>query len=414
MRSILVIINPIAGVRPKDEIPSLVHKILPKEEGFDVEIRFTERAGHASEMAHEAVEKGIDTVVAIGGDGTINETGRSLIGSAVKFGIVPMGSGNGLARHIQVPLDTQKALECIRDGYYERVDYGTVNDHIFFCTAGVGFDAEVSAKFAEAGTRGPVTYVRSFMQLVGDYKPSTYIIHTDDGRVKEKAVLIAIGNASQWGNNAFITPQASMTDGLFDVTLIKPLPFVDIPKMTLQLFTRELDKNPHTMTFRSSHLRIFMPHASAVHVDGEPMQMEGIIDIQMHPKQLNIICPEHPESSVFEPIRYAFEDIHYSILGNIKKGVKQIEEFNKPMLQALEEFNRPVLQAAEQLTKPLAKTAEQLSKPLAKTAEQIAKPMSKAAESLQLSLFKRKNAKNSRKASIIEPDDPNDEPMQEP
>lgn len=414
MRSILVIINPIAGVRPKDEIPALVHKILPESEGFDVEIRFTERAGHASEMAKEAVEKGIDTVVAIGGDGTINETGRSLIGSDVKFGIVPMGSGNGLARHIQVPLDIHKALECIRDGYYERVDYGTVNDHIFFCTAGVGFDAEVSAKFAEAGTRGPITYVRSFMQLVGDYKPSTYIIHTDDGRVKEKAVLIAIGNASQWGNNAFITPQASMTDGVFDVTLIKPLPFIDIPKMTLQLFSRELDQNPHVLTFRSSHLRIFMPHASAVHVDGEPMQMEGVIDIQIHPKQLNIICPEHPDSSVLEPIRYAFEDIHYSIQGNIKKGVKQLEEFNKPVIQALEEFNKPVIQAAEQLTKPLAKTAEQLTKPLTTAAEQITKPMTKAAESLHITLFKRKPSIKKPKGAFTEPDGPNEEPMQEP
>lgn len=403
MRSILVIINPIAGVRPKDEIPALVNKIMPKSEGFDVDIRFTERAGHASEMAKEAVANGTDTVVAIGGDGTINETGRSLIGSQVKFGIVPMGSGNGLARHIQIPLDIQKALECIRDGYYERVDYGTVNEHIFFCTAGIGFDAEVSAKFAESGSRGPVNYVRSFMQLVGDYKPSTYIIHTDDGRVKEKAVLIAIGNASQWGNNAYITPQASMTDGLFDVTLIKPLPFIEIPKMTMQLFTRELDQNPHTLTFRSSHLRIFMPHPSAVHVDGEPMQMEGVIDIQMHPKQLNIICPEHPDSSVLEPIRYAFEDIHYSILGNIKKGVERFEE-----------FNRPVIQAAEQLTKPLAKTTEQIAKPLTKTAEQLTKPVTKAAETLHTALFKRKPSTPKRMGAVIEPDEQNDELMQEP
>jgi len=391
MRTVLVIINPIAGVRPKDEIPPLVHQIMPKSEGFDVDIRFTERAGHASEMALEAVEKGIDTVVAIGGDGTINETGRSLVGSAVKFGIVPMGSGNGLARHIQVPLDLHKALECIKKGYYEAVDYGTVNDHIFFCTAGIGFDAEVSAKFAEAGTRGPVTYLRSFMQLIGDYKPSTYVIHTDDGRVKEKAVLIAIGNASQWGNNAYITPQASMTDGVFDVTIVKPMPLIEVPKLALQLFTRELDQNPNTKTFRSSHLRIFMPHPSAVHVDGEPMQMEGIIDVQIHRKKLNIICPEHPETNLLEPIRYAFEDIHYSIQGNIRKGVQQLED-----------FNRPVLQAAEQLSKPVVKAAEQLTKPVAKAAENILNP-----------LFKLSPLKKKRPAAI-DPDDPNDELMQEP
>lgn len=402
MCSVLVIINPIAGVRPKDEIPSLVRQIMPESEGFDVDIRFTERAGHASEMAREAVERGIDTVVAIGGDGTINEIGRSLVGSEVKFGIVPMGSGNGLARHIQVPLDTQKALQCIKEGYYVKADYGTVNDKIFFCTAGVGFDAEVSQRFAEAGTRGPVTYLRSFMQLVGDYKPSTYVIHTDDGRVQEKALLVAIGNASQWGNNAYITPQASITDGLFDVTIIKPMPLIEIPKIAMQLFTRELDQNPHTKTFRSSHLKIFMPHASAIHVDGEPMQMEGVIDIQMHPEQLNIICPEHPVSNVLEPIRYAFEDIHYSIQGNIRKGVKQLEE-----------FNRPVLQAAEQLTKPLANAAEQLSKPLANAAEQLTKPVARAAENIVNPLLNISPLKKKRPASV-EPDDPNEEQMQEP
>lgn len=352
-RSILVIINPIAGVRPKDEIPALVHEVMTSEEGFDVEIRFTERAGHAGEMAREAVERGIDTVVAIGGDGTVNETARQLIGSKVKFGIVPMGSGNGLARHIQVPLDLRKALDCIRAGYSEAVDYGTVNGEIFFCTAGVGFDAEVSARFAEAGSRGPVTYVRSFMELVNDYQPSNYVIHTDDGRIREKASLIAIGNASQWGNNAFITPQASMSDGMLDVTLIKPMPLIEIPKIAMQLFTRQIDQNPHTLTFRSSHLRIVLPHECTVHVDGEPMQMDGVLDIQIHPAQLNIICPAEPETDLLEPIRYAFEDIHYSILGNLKKGIQQLEELNKPMIQAAENINKTVQRTGKTITKRL-------------------------------------------------------------
>lgn len=363
MRTVLVIINPIAGVRPKDEIPKLVKQVLKKEDGFDVEIRFTEHAGHASELAKEAVDKGIDTVVAIGGDGTINETGRSLVGSSVKFGIVPMGSGNGLARHLQVPLDTMKSLECIRDGYSIKVDYGTVNGHIFFCTAGVGFDAQVSAKFAESGSRGPLTYLKCFGDLVADYTPTNYVIYTDDGRVKEKAFLIAIGNASQWGNNAYITPHASMSDGLFDVTLVKRAPIMDIPKMAVQLFTRELDQNENVMSFRSSHLRIIMPHANAVHVDGEPMQMDGVLDIQMHPAQLTVICPEHPTSSVLEPVRYAFEDIHYMIQGNIKKGVKQFSEFNRPMIEKAEQLTRPVAQAAENILNPLFKRKSQAMDP---------------------------------------------------
>ena len=352
MRTVFVIINPIAGVRPKDEIPKLVHQVLKPEDGFEVEIRFTEYAGHASELAKEAVERGFDTVVAIGGDGTINETGRSLVGSSVKFGIVPMGSGNGLARHLQLPLDLTKSLECIRDGYNIKVDYGSVNGRIFFCTAGVGFDAQVSAKFAEAGSRGALTYLKCFRELVAEYEPTTYVIYTDDGRVKEKAFLIAIGNASQWGNNAYIAPHASMSDGLFDVTLVKRAPLIDIPKMALQLFTRELDQNENVMSFRSSHLRIIMPHANAVHVDGEPTQMDGVLDIEMHPGQLTVICPEHPTSSVLEPVRYAFEDIQCMIQGNLKKGMRQLSDFNRPVIEKAENLFNPLFKRKSQAPDP--------------------------------------------------------------
>lgn len=354
-RTILVIINPIAGVRPKDEIPAMVREVFTDDSGCDVDIRFTEYAGHASELAREAVENGIDTVVAIGGDGTINETGRSLVGRKVKFGIVPMGSGNGLARHMQIPLDITHALECIRDGHAELVDYGTVNDHIFFCTAGVGFDARVSAKFAELGARGPINYLRSFVSLLGDYKPATYEIYTDDGEVKEQAFMIAIGNASQWGNNAFITPHASMQDGLLDVSLVKPFPIIMVPHMAIQLFTKSLDTNPNILSFRSSHMRIIMPQPDVVHVDGEPMQMGGELDIQTHVGQLLIICPENPTSNVLEPIRYAFEDIHYSIQSNLKKSVRQLEDFNMPVIKAAEQVAMPVVKVAEQVTKPVIK-----------------------------------------------------------
>lgn len=319
MRKIRAIINPIAGVRPKDEIPALLRKVMPESTRFDLDIQFTEYAGHASKLAQEAVVDEYDTVVAIGGDGTINETARSLVGTNVKFGIVPMGSGNGLARHIQVPLDMTKAIECIREGYSEAVDYGTVNGHIFFCTAGIGFDAQVAGKFAEMGKRGPLTYLRSAMEIMKDFKPQTYEIYTDDGLVTEKAFLVAIGNASQWGNNAYITPNASMQDGLLDVTLCKPFPLIEMPHMTLQLFTHNITSNPHIKSFRSSKMKIVLPEPNVVHVDGEPIQMDGTLLIETHKGELNMICPEHPTSNVLEPIKYAIDDLNYSIQGNIKK-----------------------------------------------------------------------------------------------
>ena len=387
-RDVLFIINPIAGVRPKDEIPDLIHEVFGASEDFNLDIRFTEYAGHASLLSKEAVSRKVDTVVAIGGDGTINEVGRGLVGSDVKFGIVPMGSGNGLARHMQLPLNLSNALECIKEGHYEAVDYGTINDHIFFCTAGIGIDAKVSAKFAESSKRGPISYLRSFMELLNDYQPSTYVIYTDDGRVKERAFLIAIGNASQWGNNAFITPHASMQDGLLDITLVKPVPMIEIPRMAMQLFTRRLDTNPHVLSFRSEHIRIIMPHADVVHVDGEPVMMDGVLDIRTHAAQLNVILPLHPTNVVQETIQFAFEDIHYSMQDNLKRGLTALEELNKPVIKAAENTVATMTKAAETTVSNVAKVAETTVSSMSKAAETTVSTMTKAAETTRNTMTK--------------------------
>jgi YegS/Rv2252/BmrU family lipid kinase len=324
-RTVDVIINPIAGIRPKAEVPEYVRSILRDEE-YDVRIYFTEYAGHASELAAQSARMGIDTVVAIGGDGTINETARSLVGTRTALGLVPMGSGNGLARHIQIPLEVSRALEVIKEGHREQIDYGVINGHIFFCTAGVGFDAQVSQKFAEAKKRGGLTYVQSIINLISKYKPSTYTIYTDDGRIREKAFLIAIGNAAQYGNNAYIAPRASMQDGQMDVTLIKPFNLIDAPQMAVQLFSRSLDSNDNILSFRSSHLRIIMPQPDVVHVDGEPIHMDGVLDVQTHPGGLSVLTPAEPVHNLLEPLQYAIEEIHYGILNNVRGMVNDVKK----------------------------------------------------------------------------------------
>lgn len=336
-RSVVVIINPIAGVRSKEGLPDMVHNILPESEGFDVNIRFTEYGGHASEIALESVAAGVDTVVAIGGDGTINETGRSLVQSRTSFGIVPMGSGNGLARHLEIPLDTRRALEIVKENHIDMLDYGSVNDRIFFCTAGVGFDAQVSQKFADMKQRGGLTYVRSAFNVIQEFEPQTYTIKTDDGLIAEKAFLIAIGNASQWGNNAFITPKASMCDGLLDATIIKPFPLYKAPRLAVQLFLKNIDLNQSTETYRSHNYKIELPSRQVIHIDGEPLWMEGTLDIQTHPAGLKVITPTEPNRSLLEPIEYIFEDIHYSIIRNLKLNQipNEIASFNQRTLNQL-------------------------------------------------------------------------------
>ena len=346
-RSITIIINPIAGVRPKDEIPNIVNTILSSEM-FDVEIKFTEYAGHASKIAKDAVARRIDSVVAIGGDGTINETAKSLIGSNTALGIVPMGSGNGLARHIQIPLEMSRALDVVKSGHRDMIDYGDVNGRIFFCTAGVGFDAMVSKDFAKRAGRGPINYAKSVIDIFSHYNPMTYSIYTDDEKVNEKAFLIAIGNAAQYGNNAFITPRASMNDGMLDVTLIKPFPLIQAPQITMQLFSKSLDKNPNVKSFRSENIRIVTPtKKSIVHIDGEPHEMEGILKINVHHNGLYVLTPAEPMNNVLEPFMYAIEDIHYSIWNNVHNGIKQVEKtideaVQKAVVEPIEQLKKQV------------------------------------------------------------------------
>lgn len=324
-RTIRIIVNPIAGVRPKTEIPALVKDVFVPEQ-FDVDYCETRYGGHATELAQEAATEGFDTVVAIGGDGTVNETARGLVGTKTAFGIVPMGSGNGLARHLRLPLESEEAMRVIADNHRQAIDYGKANEHIFFCTAGVGFDADISQKFAQAGQRGAFTYVREVIEHLRNYDPKTYSIYTDDERIRERAFLICVGNASQWGNDAKITPQATMDDGLMDITLIKPFPPAGVPQLVTQLFNGTINKNPNVLYFRSSHVRIVLPKETAVHVDGEPFEMKGVVDIQTIPAGLQVLTPAKPETQRLNNLRYGFEEVHYAILANLKKTIPNMPD----------------------------------------------------------------------------------------
>lgn len=158
MQRLLFIINPISGTSRKGKIIKAIERRIDAQR-FSVEFRYTEYAGHAVEIARQAAEDGVDIVVAVGGDGTVNEVARSLVHTNTALAIVPSGSGNGLARHLLIPMDIEKALDIINANVVTELDYGLINDKPFFCTCGVGFDAFISLKFAEAGSRGLKTYL---------------------------------------------------------------------------------------------------------------------------------------------------------------------------------------------------------------------------------------------------------------
>ena len=287
-RRMIFIVNPISGTQGKKAILKWIDERLDRTL-YEYEVVKTEYAGHATEIAANAVKEGIDIVVAIGGDGTINETARSLIHSNTALGIIPCGSGNGLARHLRIPMDPKAAIDILNENNQIQMDYGKINNIPFFCTCGVGFDAFVSLKFADSGKRGLLTYLENTLHESLTYQPETYEIENEEGTVRHKAFLIACGNASQYGNNAYITPQASLTDGLMDVTILEPFTVLDVPSLSFQLFNKTIDQNSRIKTMRAKKIKIHRNKSGVFHYDGDPIMGNEDLEVEIVPHGLNVI-----------------------------------------------------------------------------------------------------------------------------
>lgn len=293
----LLIVNPRSGTTDKGAIIKLAIETLLAA-GVSVETAFTERPGHATELASEAASEGVDIVVAVGGDGTVNETARALCNTSSTLGILPVGSGNGLARHLGIPMDATKAVELLTAGKLVECDYCTVNDRPFFCTCGIGYDANVAQRFASRpGSRGFINYVRSAIEEIIRYKSEEYTISCDNETLTEKAFLIACCNASQYGNNAFIAPEASISDGLMDITVFHSGLLIRQALNGLDMMLGTLHDNARVHTFRSSRVVINRRKPGAIHIDGDPTMMGTRLVVRCHPRGLRVLSPGevHPK-----------------------------------------------------------------------------------------------------------------------
>jgi YegS/Rv2252/BmrU family lipid kinase len=333
------IVNPISGTRSKADLPELIEQTLDKER-FDWRIVQTEHRGHAAQIARECADEGTDIVVAVGGDGTVNEVARSLVHTQTALAIVPCGSGNGLARHLCLPMDMKKAIGIINEQRIEAFDYGIINGMPFFCTCGMGFDAFISLKFAEAGKRGPITYVENVLKEGLKYKPETYEVSDDTGTHHHKAFLIACANASQYGNNAYIAPGATMKDGQMDVIIMEPFNALDAPQIAADLFMKTLANNSKIKTFRTNRLHIHRTEPGAIHYDGDPIMTDADIDVSMEHLGLRIVTnPEATEDAAQpNPVLNAFSDL-FNNINNVREDIERrghrIQVINKLMLRRL-------------------------------------------------------------------------------
>ena len=294
-RKIVFVYNPISGSRRLIPVVPIIERFINRDL-YDFSIVSTRYKGHATELAREYAAQKYDAVIAVGGDGTVNETGCGLIGTDTALGIIPCGSGNGLARHLGIPTDPFKAVKWLNKSIFTEIDYGMMDDQPFFCTCGVGFDAKVSDSFSKAKSRGVLTYLESIMKEIATYHNEIYKLSFDNSSETFEAFFITCANADQWGNNAFIAPTASLQDGILDVIAAHPFSVIDAPLIAFQLFNKQIDRNPNVSVRKCRKVTISRDSEGPAHYDGEPVILGKEIKIELVQGGLKVLIPDKRRS----------------------------------------------------------------------------------------------------------------------
>lgn len=287
---VLFIINPKSGKGALKNLERKIEKSLDSKR-FVAVIEYSQWAKHATTIAQEYLEKGIKKIVAMGGDGTVNEVASALIHTDAILGVIPIGSGNGFARHLRIPFLIEKAIKLINNDKIALIDVGMVNQQPFFCTAGVGFDAQVGNSFAKGKRRGFVNYIRTAIHVFLNYKEKRYIITLNNQTIEKAAFLITVANIAQYGNNAFIAPNADITDGMLDVTIMSPFPKYISPSLGIKLFVKQIGKSKFVETFKTKEISIEQLDSNVMHYDGEPITMESPLNFSVEHLALKVFVP---------------------------------------------------------------------------------------------------------------------------
>ncbi len=285
------IINPISGKKHKEHLPQQIEEHLDHSK-FDHEICISQYAGHATILAKDAINQHFDILAVAGGDGSINEVGTPLIGTNMALAIIPCGSGNGLSRCMNIPLDPIKALQIINNNQYRKIDTVTVNGQSFISISGTGYDAKVAEDYSKDPRRGFETYFRYIVRNYITMKEQPYTIIMPDETLQIKAFFISFANSNQMGYNFPISPHASLWDGKVDLCIVqKPNP-LELPIIGGYMIDGMMDKAPKVKIIQTPEATIIRPKADVINLDGESIMMEKDLHIKVNPLSLNIICNE--------------------------------------------------------------------------------------------------------------------------
>ena len=284
----VVIVNPISGVGKQKKIETLLRENL-NQDLFDYTVRYTEHIHHGTDIAREAVDQGCDCVVAVGGDGSVNDVAQGLKDTGVTMGIIPCGSGNGLARGLKIPLTPASAIKLLNQRNEHLIDSIVINDkYISVNAAGVGFDAYIARLMKAAKTRGFAAYTNLILREYASYKNNTYCLTIDGRTIERSAWFIAVANGRQFGYNLAVAPKANLSDGLIDISIIDKIPLDHILITAPMAFMNLLDHSQHVETFRAKDILIEGNVHKWVNIDGEGENLGNTLHFVNHPNSVKI------------------------------------------------------------------------------------------------------------------------------
>ncbi len=285
------IFNPRSGHNAKN--PHLLARARDfiRERALDADVVLTEHPRHATELARRAVDDGCGLVVAIGGDGTLNEVAAGLVGTDAVFGLIPCGSGNGLGRHLGIPGPGKGAFRTLVEGRVRAIDTGEINGHPFFNATGFGFDAEIAHRFNQLTRRGLSSYVRTTIGALSNYRAEPCLIRNGVASLQTTAFLLTVANSDQYGNDCFIAPGASVDDGLLDLTVIMRAHIFNAAPIAARLFLKRIDGSASVARLRGDHFTIERSGPGLIHTDGETHLCDANLEITVRPRSLRIMVP---------------------------------------------------------------------------------------------------------------------------
>lgn len=289
---VMMIINPVSGVnqQKKKVLAGMAARVL-EGQGKELRIEYTSHQGHATELAKQAVEEQFGMVVAVGGDGSVNEIARVLVDTPVVLAIIPLGSGNGLAHFLRIPFDLNKALQVAVSGTLIKADTVVLNDEFFVSVAGVGFDALVARKFADEPKRGFWAYLKVVVREYLRYRPKKYHIEADGVQIVTRALFITFANSDQFGYKTTISPTADICDGKVDICIVQKIPFWRIPQLAWMVYARRIDRSRFVQIIKASEATITRKKGKYLNLDGEPVRFSKELHLKVKPASLNILVP---------------------------------------------------------------------------------------------------------------------------